>query len=127
MATPAGETKVTVAPATGGLVMSPAISRTVSIPAAAHRTELQPVIATRALFLNHNAAGQQVVSTEPAPQLDWINSLQIAPMQGVQVEDLRFEATPVDSSKNPTYGSRNRPMQQGVLEKVTFQIGAGAR
>ncbi|MCX6952508.1 MAG: zf-HC2 domain-containing protein [Verrucomicrobia bacterium] len=118
---PPAETKVVVAPATGGLALDNGIGRTVSMPLT-RRNELQPVIATRALFLANAPGAQPVAATEAAPQLDWINSLQIAPMQRVPAEDLRFESSAADASKNATFTSRNRPLSQGVVEKTAFQI-----
>jgi hypothetical protein len=98
------------------------IARTVTIPFV-RRGDLQPVLATRGLTLGATVAGTEMSATaELAPQLDWISHLQIAPMQRVQVEDLRFEARPMEAAKSTLYGGRSRPVQQGVVEMAAFQF-----
>lgn len=51
-----------------------------------------------------------------------MSSLQIAPMQRMQLEGFRFEARPTEAAKNSVYGGRPRPAQQGVVEMTAFQI-----
>jgi anti-sigma factor RsiW len=112
-----------VVPASTGLVMNSEISRTVSMPVS-RRSDLQPAIATHALFLSANGtvATSQAPSPEAATQLDWIKGLQLAPVQRVTAEDLRFEARPADTAKTATFGSQPRPAQQGVPEMTAFQF-----
>ena len=99
-----------------------AIARTVTVPAA-RRNELQPVLAMRGLALGSDVnSGNHVVSSELPVQLDWIGGLKITPMLRVPAEDLRFEARPIDTAKNPTYQSRSRPDHQGVVEMTAFQF-----
>jgi hypothetical protein len=99
-----------------------AIARTVTVPAA-RRNDLQPVLAIRARALGWDVnPGNQVGASDLPTQLDWISGLKIAPLQRVQAEDLRFEARPLDPTKNPTYHSRSRPDLQGVVEMTAFQF-----
>ncbi len=115
------ETKVVVAPAE--TIPAAALkARTVTIPAA-RRAELQPVLVAGSLSLGNQWTNvASTVHTEPAPQLDWIRGLQIAPMQRVQVEELRFDARPADVTQTPVYQARPRPAQQGVVEMTAFQF-----
>lgn len=115
------ETNVIMAPSRS-LTEHAAIARTVTVPAT-RRSDLQPVLAMRALSLASDVnAGNQVVTSGLPAQLDWISGLKITPLQRVQVEDLRFEARPLDTAKNPTYHSRSRPDHQGVVEMTAFQF-----
>jgi hypothetical protein len=99
-----------------------AIARTVTVPAA-RRNDLQPVLAIRARALGWDVnPGNQVGASDLPTQLDWISGLKISPLQRVQAEDLRFEARPLDPTKNPTYHSRSRPDLQGVVEMTAFQF-----
>lgn len=117
----AGETNVLLASANQNGPQAQ-MARMVTMPVP-HRNELHPVLATRALALASSASGLDAHSAGELPaQLDWISGLKIAPMQRVQVEDLRFEARPSDAAKNPIYGSRNRPALQGVVEMTAFQF-----
>lgn len=117
------EAKVVVAQ--GGLTLAPmpatAIARTVTIPVT-HRVELQPVLTTRGLTLaNQTSSDEQVAVSDATAKFDWIAGLQIAPVQRVQVEDLRFESRSIAPAKGPTFGSPRRP-EQGVVELTAFQI-----
>lgn len=97
------------------------IARTVTVPAS-RRNELQPVLAMHSFALSGSVdSADQTASTDLPAQLDWIGGLKIAPMQLVQVEDLRFEARPVQPAKNPTYGNPRR-LEQGIVEKTAFQF-----
>ncbi len=117
---PPVETKVHFAP-TDTVADHASISRTVTVPAA-YRSEFQPVIATRALALGGSLKAQdQVTSTDVVPHLDWIGRLKIAPMQRVQLEDLRFEARPTEAVSPASFGARNRPSAAGV-EMTAFQF-----
>ncbi len=65
----------------GGIISanSPAVARTVTL-----RTDLQPVVALRALSLStssNNGATLLAANPEPMQQLDWIQGLKIAPMK----------------------------------------------
>ena len=99
-----------------------AIARTVTVPAA-RRNDLRPVLAIRALALRGDVnPGDQAGASDLPAQLDWISGLKISSLQGVPAEDLRFEARPLDPTKNPTYHSRSRPDHQGVVEMTAFQF-----
>lgn len=114
------ETKVMVAqlenpPAHAGIV------RTVTMPISG-RNDLQPVLVARSLSLGSQFNATEVAVATDAPQLDWISSLKIAPLQRAQVEELRFDARPADMTKQPAYGTRVRPAQQGIVEMTAFQF-----
>ncbi len=117
------EAKVLVAQTGLSLAPMPAttIARTVSMPVG-HRVELQPVLTTRGLTLaNQTAADELAAASDAAAKFDWIAGLQIAPVQRVHVEDLRFESRSIAPAKTPTFGSPRRP-EQGVVELTAFQI-----
>jgi hypothetical protein len=98
------------------------ISRTVTVPVSS-RNDLQPVLVARSLSLGGQfAAVGSAVATDAAPQLDWISGLQIAPLPRVQAEELRFDARPADVTKQPAYGNRVRPVQQGIVEMTAFRF-----
>jgi len=97
-------------------------SRAVTMPTA-RRAELQPVLVAGSLSLgNQWATPVSTVAAEPATQLDWIRGLQIAPMQRVQVEELRFDARPAEVAQPSIFTVRPRPTQQGVVEMTAFQF-----
>ncbi len=116
------EAKVVVAQ--GGLTLAPApttaIARTVTVPVA-QRVELKPVLATRGLTLANQTAPDEQVAAVDSAKFDWIAGLQIAPLQRVQVEDLRFEARPVAPVKSPNFGGQRRT-EQGAVELTAFQF-----
>lgn len=114
------ETKVMVAqlesPATHASLV-----RTVTMPASG-RNDLQPVLVARSLSLGGQFNATEVAAMSDTPQLDWISGLKIAPLQRTQVEELRFDARPADVIKQPAYGTRARPAQQGIVEMTAFQF-----
>jgi anti-sigma factor RsiW len=115
------ETRVVVAPAENVSAQSMK-TRTVTMPTS-RRAELQPVLVAGSLSLgNQWATPTSAVATEPVPQLDWIRGLQIAPMQRVQVEELRFNARPAEVPQATIYSTRPRPAQHGVVEMTAFQF-----
>jgi hypothetical protein len=108
---------------TSGTSPNPAaqIARMVALPMP-RRSDLQPVMPTRGLTLaNQNVIDDPAAVAEVAAKFDWIAGLQIAPMQRVQVEDLRFENRPAQSPRVQTYGAQRRP-EQGVVELTAFQF-----
>lgn len=120
VAAPLIETKVMVAQPEN-LAAHANIARTVTVPTS-RRNELQPVLAMHSFALSGSVdSADQTASTDLPAQLDWIGGLKIAPMQLVQVEDLRFETRPVQPAKNPTYGNPRR-LEQGIVEKTAFQF-----
>ncbi len=97
-------------------------TRSVTVPAA-RRGEMQPGLALGSLSLGNSiAVGETPAEGARPAQFDWISSLQIAPMQRMQLEGFRFEARPAEAAKNSVYGGRTRPAQQGVVEMTAFQI-----
>lgn len=114
------ETKVSVAQ-NDPVTTHAGISRTVTIPSS-RRSDLQPVLAVRSLALSDSVNNAQASSAELPPQLDWVGGLKIAPMQQVQLADLRFDAAPAQPVKAATYGSPQRSEPQGLVEKVAFKI-----
>ncbi len=97
-------------------------ARTVTVPAA-RRSELPLGLALGSLALGKSLATAEASSEGAlAAQFDWINNLQIAPMRGMQVDDFRFEARPLEAAKDSIYGGRNRPARQGVVEMTAFQF-----
>ena len=97
-------------------------ARSVTVPAS-RRSELQPGLALGSLSLGHSIAGGESPAEGSLPaQFDWMSSLQIAPMQRMELEGFRFEARPTEAAKNSVYGGHPRPAQQGVVEMTAFQI-----
>ncbi|MEY4815713.1 MAG: hypothetical protein RLZZ162_2786 [Verrucomicrobiota bacterium] len=96
--------------------------RSVTVPAP-RRSELQPGLALGSLSLGTRIAGGESPAEGSLPaQFDWLSSLEIAPMQRMQLEGFRFEARPIEAANNSVYGGRPRPAQQGVVEMTAFQI-----
>lgn len=111
------ETKVVVSQGVG-IAPSPAITRTVTVPAG-HRNDLQPVLATGSLSLfGEKGNGVQAAPSDLVAQLDWIQNLKIAPMQQVPVQQLRFESQSTTPSQVPTVV---RPADGVVKELVAFK------
>ncbi len=97
-------------------------ARSVTVPAS-RRSELQPGLALGSLSLGQSIAGGESPAEGSLPaQFDWMSSLQIAPMQRMELEGFRFEARPTEAAKNSVYGGHPRPAQQGVVEMTAFQI-----
>lgn len=97
------------------------IAHMVAMPTT-RRTDLQPVMPTRGLTLaNQTVIDDPAAVAEVAAKFDWIAGLQIAPMQRVQVEDLRFENRSAQPSRLQNYSSQRRP-EQGVVELTAFQF-----
>lgn len=125
VAAPAGGS-ANVAPAatfTARTAPNPAaqIARMVALPTP-RRSDLQPVMPPRGLTLaNQNVIDDPAAVAEVAAKFDWIAGLQIAPIQRVQVEDLRFENRPAQSQRVQTYGTQRRS-EQGIVELTAFQF-----
>ena len=97
-------------------------ARSVTVPAS-RRSELQPGLALGSLSLGTRIAGGESPAEGSLPaQFDWLSSLEIAPMQRMQLEGFRFEARPTEAATNSVYGGRPRPTQQGVVEMTAFQM-----
>ena len=97
-------------------------ARSVTVPAS-RRSELQPGLALGSLSLGTRIAGGESPAEGSLPaQFDWLSSLEIAPMQRMQLEGFRFEARPTEAATNSVYGGRPRSTQQGVVEMTAFQI-----
>lgn len=97
-------------------------ARSVTVPAS-RLSELQPGLALGSLSLGQSIAGGESPAEGSLPaQFDWMSSLQIAPMQRMELEGFRFEARPTEAAKNSVYGGHPRPAQQGVVEMTAFQI-----
>ena len=97
-------------------------ARSVTVPVS-RRSELQPGLAPGSLSLGTRIAGGESPAEGSLPaQFDWLSSLQIAPMQRIQLEGFRFEARPAEAAQNSVYGGRPHPAQQGVVEMTAFQI-----
>ena len=98
-----------------------AVAQTVAVPE--RSGDLPLVIAANAFALTGSASNDAMLAAmanQQAVALDWINRVQLAPMQQVPVEALRFEAksTPQDPR---IYRSVHQPMQ-AEAEMAAFRF-----
>ncbi|MDB6169200.1 MAG: putative transrane anti-sigma factor [Verrucomicrobia bacterium] len=100
---------------------APAPASVAALTAPAVRPALQPAFGPRSLTLRgQNAELAENAAPEQVALRDWMDDIRLSSMQGVLIEDLRFDGKPALPSDDRVYRSV-RPFQ-GKVEMTAFKF-----